>query len=631
MFHGPVIGVTRANGLLATLAFGLATALITWDPVAPLTPGLDSSWGIGLQMAAGSGLDSGTQVISTYGPLGFLDVPSVAGSVTAVAGGLYRLLLPAALAASFLWSARRSFPLVVAVALAFGATAITPVAIAPLSLAAVWCLVAMDRDAPPWSAQLIAIGGGALAGVEILVKVNVGLAVLAMVAITSLVVGTPRWRGILTAAGAFALVGGALWFASGQGVGNIDDYVRASFEIASGYSQAMQLDGTHFAADVPIALVIGLGTLAFALYTTRSEPTVRRVGVGAVVGLLLYALLKQGFVRHDYGHVDLFIGGIVAPWLALQVRDAGRILCAAAIVVIGLAALPLAHHARNSFEPRLAVEQLADLLVPSQREDAREQSRLAMQLAYQLDPAIVRRIGDEPVDVRPWETGLVWAYGLNWRPLPVTQDYEAYTPYLDERNAAALAADDGPRYVLRHLATGDGRVGLDGRFTSFDAPAETRTLLCDFHPVVTTASYELLERGPDRCGAPRPVAEMTVDYGEAIHVPRARPGEAMFARIDGAGASGVEALRTLALSAASRFIELDGTSYRLTALTAPDGLLLDAPAGADFPAPFALAPNARTITVRSDGGVATSSGPLRISFEAREVAPLPPDGGVDPL
>ena len=62
--------------VLATPSLALVVALVTW-PVLSLTPGvgLDPSWEVALQMATQRGFDWGTQVIFSYGPLGFLSVP----------------------------------------------------------------------------------------------------------------------------------------------------------------------------------------------------------------------------------------------------------------------------------------------------------------------------------------------------------------------------------------------------------------------------------------------------------------------------------------------------------------------------------------------------------------------------
>ena len=47
---------------LVTLAFSLAVAILTWDSALIIpTPGLDPSWILGLNMAAESGLDHGSE------------------------------------------------------------------------------------------------------------------------------------------------------------------------------------------------------------------------------------------------------------------------------------------------------------------------------------------------------------------------------------------------------------------------------------------------------------------------------------------------------------------------------------------------------------------------------------------
>ena len=128
-------------------------------------------------------------------------------------------------------------------------------------------------------------------------------------------------------------------------------------------------------------------------------------------------------------------------------------------------------------------------------------------------------------------------------------------------------------------------------------------MLCGFRPLITSGFYELLGRTANRCGPPRPLGAVTADYGEAVPVPAAGPREAVFATITGAGAGGLETLRAAAYRGAIRMIELDGTPYRLLPLTAEDGLLLSAPPSADFPGAFALAPDASTIAVTSEGGL----------------------------
>lgn len=607
----------------AAALFGLAVSILTWKPVTAIpVMGLDPSWILGLNLAAASGLDHGTEFVFTYGPLGFLDEAMVIDGLLATLGGIYLLATRAALAASLFWAARRSFPPVPAAALALVATAIVPRGIVPLALATIWCMVALQESAPRWAARVIVVGGGALAALEVLVKLNVGVTILALVGVTTIALPGSKPRNAGAFLGVFAATFLILWFAAQQRIENIDDYLWASVEVVSGYSEAMLTNSPVAAWDWIAAAVLAFGALVAAVHAGWGSSTTRRLGILGVVALLVVALGKYGFVRHDGAHAGAFFGGVGVIWLALSWRGAARVVPCLALLLSAVSYFPASvEGGSDAIRPRLALDQLRTLLLPEDRDQARDAARSSLRAAYAVDPQIIERIGSAAVDARPWEIGLIWAYDLQWNPLPVIQDYQAYTPRLDQLNAEALTSDQGPRFILRHRGFGSPQLGVDQRFTSFDSPRATMAMLCGFDPVITTDRHQLLERGPNVCEGLRPLETVTAAYGEAVPVPDGRAGEAVLAQIEGAAAEGVERLRTLVFKPAIRYITLDETPYRFVPRNGESGLLLSVPSEADFPAPFALAPNAGAITIDSERGIATSDGPLRIEFYATSVEP----------
>ena len=247
-----------------------------------------------------------------------------------------------------------------------------------------------------------------------------------------------------------------------------------------------------------------------------------------------------------------------------------------------------------------AVDQLRLGLDAGRREATAEAQRAAARGAYALDPRTLALLQTGTVAVDPWEASAAWAYDLDWRPLPVFQDYAAYTPQLDQLNAAALATADGPDLILRHLTTsGRATDSIDGRYAPFDVPATTRELICRFRAVRTTDRFQVLERAPDRCGPEVQVGTVEGRYNEPIDVPRVGPDELLFARIEGLEPRGIGKLRTAVYKDVRRLIAVDDRVYRLVGPNAAGGLLLSAPPRLDFPAPFALAPNPATITLGS--------------------------------
>jgi hypothetical protein len=104
-----------------------------------------------------------------------------------------------------------------------------------------------------------------------------------------------------------------------------------------------------------------------------------------------------------------------------------------------------------------------------------------------------------------------------------------------------------------------------------------------------------------------------------VEVPRpSRPGFATIVAIDGTAPAGAERLQAVLLRPDPRTIVLDGQSYRLIGATASEGLVLRVPRAADYPPPFALAPNPDTIAVRRAGG--QPGGSLRYTFSELPIA-----------
>jgi hypothetical protein len=296
-----------------------------------------------------------------------------------------------------------------------------------------------------------------------------------------------------------------------------------------------------------------------------------------------------------------------------------------AAAVMALAAFP-ARPPLRVFNPvdraRAAVDQTRLLLDPGQRKARTFFSAAVMQQIYGLDPGTLRLLRDRTVHVDPWEAGVVWAYGLKWDPLPVFQGYSAYTARLDELNATALRGPGAPQRILRENSVAvdptHAPQAIDGRFPGWDPPAQVLAMFCHYASLRDTARWEVLGAVADRCGAPRRVASIRARAGAPVPVPVPAADQVVFARIHGAEVAGAERLRTLLYRARGRTIVVDGRRvYRLVPGTAADGLLMAAAPGIDFPGPFALSPQARTIAVT---GV---DGPLHIDFYAMRVRSSP--------
>jgi hypothetical protein len=639
---GDGAGAARARGteriaqaLLSTPFLGAAIAVFTW-PIYSIRPGigLDPSWVAGLYMGAADGLQFGKQFVFAYGPLGFLQQPSLYDGGLWMLSFAYQSLIHVALATSLLWVARRAFPLVVALAASYVLLVVGYLEAAVVLLSFSWCVVALDEEGPRFAIPLVVFGGGALAAIELLGKANFGIAVFSFCAVALLGIENRR-RNVSAFAAVVATGLGVLWLASGQALANVPDFASNLSQVIGGYSQAMGADLGGFGWVLPCAILTMALLLAAAALAGWRERLPRRLALLALVALFAFFAFKQGFVRQGPDSRAQFFVIMLGGGLALASLLPARLprlppRSAAFALVLPLLALTVIALPGASFwrslEPgdhtSFLREDLHAFLSPGEREQIRADGQEGMRAAYGLDRSTLRLVGHRPVHVDPLEIGVAWAYGLNWHPLPVIQDYQAYTPSLDRLNAEALSGADGPAVILRQdtgaAGSATGEAAIDDRYPGWSPPAAKLAMLCNFRAVRTTARWQVLDRADDRCGPARSLGSVSAETGEEIAVPLPpRRRDIVFARIHGLAIDGWESLRSLAYRARDRTVTFGGKrSWRLVAATAEDGLIMRAAPAVDFPKPFQLAPDAGEFSVQVEGG---GSRQLSVEFFAQRV------------
>jgi hypothetical protein len=631
-----------AGALGSSWVLGALVVALSWRRVYILPGfGLDASWSLALQMAAVERLHWGTEFIFNYGPLGFLRIPLVAHTWPAILSMIYLVVIRFALAVSVVHIIRRRFNVPIALLMAFVTVSLNPVD-AAVPLALVWCAVAVVEDSPGLPHRVVAFGGGALSGLELLVKLNEGLLIAAMCLVAVATMAGRRSHNLASFALTLFLSALVLWFAAGQGVANVDDFVVGSTQLMRGYSSALQTPGAAWV--VAAGLITWALALAAAWLAGAGLVMTRRLALVVLVLGFGFLSWKEGFVRQDPGHLALFFAWMLAPWIALRWRggETWTLAAFAAVVILYFAATPF--RPQDRLQPlgnaKGMVTDLRTVLDPGRRASASMRARTAMLYGYRLDQRTLSLLNGKTVAVLPWESAIAWAYGLDWRPLPVTPLNAVYTSWLDQRDADALASYAGPQRILRHVrepllralpefrpvargGTPFYATSFNGRYAPYDSPASTLTMLCNFRALRTTLRYQVLGRVADRCGEPRLLSSTRADYGQDVPVPEP-PGrhQVVFMRVYGATPAGIEAVRTFLYFPPLRFVVFDGrATYRVVPDVLSDGLILDAPRLSDFPKPFPLAPNARAVAIRKDAAPLSPDRELRFDFYAMRVPP----------
>jgi hypothetical protein len=613
-----------------TWLLGLLLAVLTWGvQLAPPSVGLDASWIAGISMATHGGLHYGTEMVFSYGPLGFMALPLVYYPTFGLLSLLYLSALWIGLCVILIWALRRHLPWWLCLILGFALLGLLPLIEQALIVATVVALALLEKERPPWVLNLYVLLAPSYAAIEALMKLSTG-PVIAVVLILGLIGAHPSRRQI---AAFFALFLGQLallWFATGQAISNIGPFIHGTIEVAGGYSTAMMRLVDVPAWKVTLATIAAIGlSLAIVVVIARLPFRDRRTRWCAValVALSVFALYKEGVVRTDAGHLSLYFSSACILWIGLPWRRTRwLILGAAAIVVIGFPMRPTGTTTNYGVigNVKMAAEQVENVFDPGRRDGLAKFGREGEQYTYALEPNMLTALQGHTASVEPWETAAAWAYELDWRPLPVFQNYSAYTPRLDRLNTEAIESPDGPERILREyppnvfpeFPTPD----LDGRFFGWDPPEQQRAVLCHYRPLVIGIRWEVLGRTADRCGPSHLVKHVDGSYGETIPVPRPGPGEVVYVRIHGAGVGGIEKLVDFLYHARIRHIFVNGTTrYRLVPETAGDGLMvagdpkLVAEEGGFF------SPIGQTTTIKIEG----PGGDLGFDFYAMKVAPRP--------
>jgi hypothetical protein len=614
---------------LPSFVITLAALVVAWPFRTYPLVGVDLSWHVALHQAFTDGLRYGRDIVFTYGPLGFLGRPTpFVGPTSALAFVSVAALLLVA-GALIVGASRRLFPLPLAAlaALVFGRVLIfvQPFEVLQwLAFALGVALLRPDRvDRRGW----LPVAAAGLVAIAVLGKVDVGAFLAAGAAVVVLAISPRRPRDLTIYLVSLAawVVGG--WLALGQQPLDLVAYGRDSVDIISGYSDAMGVvhPGLRWLAGAFAVLAALL--VAVTYQTSRAWARPRRLALAGLLGVLLFALWKQGFVRD---HFEASFAALALTVLLMTPRSLPRWGSAAVLVaaVVGVMAAAETAPARYLDIPA-SVGQLSRQarvsLLPWRWDAAASRTRSQLQAAFKVPPDIVAQLAGRTVAIEPYLAAVPTAYpGFAWRPEPVFQSYSAYTPYLDELNADLLRSPDRPERILRHFSPRTSVTptiphDVNARNYWFEAPAATLERLCRYREIAAGATWQLLADTGLACGPSHVISTVAAARGEAVPVPAApATGDIVIVRVHGLDDGLVGRVRSTLWKGPEWQATLDGVRYRLVAATAGDGLVLSVPASAQGSVPFQFGNPIRTISIRQRGS--SGGGELTYEFEA---VPLP--------
>ncbi len=329
----------------------------------------------------------------------------------------------------------------------------------------------------------------------------------------------------------YAAVSLTLWLLTGQGLTNIEDFVRTSLEVGAGYSSGMSLRVADYRAWFISLAVCSLVALLTAIKAWKADDKALPLFSGGFVVITLLLAMKGSFVR-TFG-LWFFGFAFCAPFFIsasgpLTARKrlfyVSVFLLYEVTVVVGLLQLPAATgHKYVSTAERITApwithvgSNLEGLLFFRRKIDRLDETwKLAVQEASL--PAVREYVGNQSIDLIPYEPARLILNGLNYRPRPAFQSYMAYTEQLQDLNLQFYRSASAPRFVLFRVAT------IDGRFPIGDDGKAIQYLFENYRPVMREDEHILFERSDaaQRREPPeKSLGVQTVPLNHALEAPR---------------------------------------------------------------------------------------------------------------
>jgi hypothetical protein len=112
----------------------------------------------------------------------------------------------------------------------------------------------------------------------------------------------------------------------------------------------------------------------------------------------------------------------------------------------------------------------------------------AVENKAQIPNHLKQVIGDETVDIIPWEISYLFFNKLNYHPRPVIQSYSAYDDYLDKLNYRKYMSSHAPEFIFFKIES------IDFRHDLYDETKTKMALLLNYEVIDRTWNYLLLRK-----------------------------------------------------------------------------------------------------------------------------------------
>ena len=273
------------------------------------------------------------------------------------------------------------------------------------------------------------------------------------------------------------------WLISGQAFLSLFDYISSSFDIISGYTDAMNLYGDYYEIFIYLLAVI------FLLFTIFLQKTLTNKEEKYFL-LLSYAAycfiaFKAGFVRHDLHAITAGACILIASLSLVFIFQLSKTVIISIILsliswfsidnhYLHTSARDILNNFYNTYWFVLNFEE---------HEKLNERFNSSVQA---IKNNIQLPLLSGTSDIYSFEQTLLIVSGNIWSPRPILQSYSTYTPKLAEINKQHLLSDNAPNIIFFSVEP------IDERLPATEDGLSLPTLLSHYHPIGLFGNYFLM-------------------------------------------------------------------------------------------------------------------------------------------
>jgi hypothetical protein len=243
----------------------------------------------------------------------------------------------------------------------------------------------------------------------------------------------------------------------------LSSYISSAFEIVSGFNDIMYLPrgfGDRHVFALLILIFSGI-LLFYKVFKNQEQTLLKKLFIIFIFSISAYVLFKQAFVRADEGHILEFYNYVLLLVFSVydfHIQKSKFYLKGLLILNVIIAAYYVKKLDANPFNFEVKLNKPG--YVEGFKSFTDTSSVHLFPNNNQLPQNIKDKVGNNTIDIYPWNTQLLLENKFNFTPRPVFQSYTAYTPKLEEKNFDHYNSEKAPKYVLYDFGSVDNRYPL---------------------------------------------------------------------------------------------------------------------------------------------------------------------------